>query len=68
LRGNRTSRTVIGRAFLSENVSLPFGMPAKPPMLSLPLLKEHRLMMPKDMKELLHALNAHAVKYLVIGD
>jgi len=35
-------------------------------MRSLPLSKERQLMMPGNLKELLHAFNAHAVKYLVI--
>jgi len=36
-------------------------------MLLPPRSKESRTMMTKDMKDLLRALNAHAVKYLVIG-
>jgi predicted nucleotidyltransferase len=36
-------------------------------MLLPPLSKESRSMMSKDVKELLRALNAHSVKYLVIG-
>jgi hypothetical protein len=36
-------------------------------MASPPLSGEFRLMMPKDLKELLHAFNDHAVKYLIVG-
>src|ERR1035438_1108258 len=42
-------------------------MQVKPPTPSPPDSKESRLMMNKDMKDLLRVLNAHAVKYLVIG-
>jgi hypothetical protein len=36
-------------------------------MLSPPLSKERHSMMGEDLKDLLHAFNAHAVKYLVVG-
>jgi hypothetical protein len=36
-------------------------------MASPPLSAEFRLMMPKDLKELLRAFNDHAVKYLFVG-
>jgi hypothetical protein len=36
-------------------------------MLSPPLSREFRPMMPKDLKELLRAFNDHAVKYLIVG-
>jgi predicted nucleotidyltransferase len=42
-------------------------MPVKPHTLLPPHSKERRIMMTKDMKDLLRVLNAHAVKYLVIG-
>jgi hypothetical protein len=57
----------IGKACPSEIGSLPFGMPAKLPMASLPLSGEFRSMMPSDLKELLRAFNDHGVKYLIVG-
>jgi hypothetical protein len=33
----------------------------------LPLTKELQPMMAEDLKELLHAFNDHAVKYLIVG-
>jgi hypothetical protein len=42
-------------------------MPVKPLTHLPPLSREHRSMMTEDLKELLRAFNAHAVKYLVVG-
>jgi hypothetical protein len=42
-------------------------MPAKLPMASPPPSGEFRLMMPKDLKDLLRAFNDHAVRYLIVG-
>jgi hypothetical protein len=47
--------------------SLLFGMSAKPPTPSQQLSRESNSMMTEDLKELLRAFNAHAVKYLVVG-
>jgi hypothetical protein len=42
-------------------------MRAKLPTASPPLSGEFRLMMPKDLKDLLRAFNDHGVKYLIVG-
>lgn len=47
--------------------SLRFGTSAKPRILSRPLSREFRSLMPKILKELLRAFNDHAVKYLIAG-
>jgi hypothetical protein len=42
-------------------------MLAQPLMLLLLTSRGLRLMMPEDLKELLHAFNDHGVKYLIVG-
>jgi hypothetical protein len=42
-------------------------MSAQQRMRSQPPLREFRSMMPDDLREILRAFNAHAVKYLIVG-
>jgi len=57
----------IGKLCLLGSGSLPFGMSVQPLMRSLLPLGGLRSMMPEELKELLRALNDHAVRFLVVG-